>query len=220
MSQSTDKEIFGGFTSEDRLDGTNYSLWSFMVKNVLVGKGLWDYVSGDEVRPGNVVPVTPPRGEGRGAHAIAGPAAPTAEQKRWDTRDAQAMSVIALTIKRSITPHIRSCKTSNLAWEILQEMFGSKNAARVEYLKKQLDKLEMQEGDNMVEHLTKIKDLREELLNIDEVIPDKDVISKTLNSLPPSYLTFQTSLTLSLRANPEPLRFEELVSLLLQEDQS
>ena len=50
-------------------------------------------------------------------------------------------------------------------------MFSSKNDARIQFLKKQLDKLEIQESDNMVEHLTKIKDLREQLLNIDEVIP-------------------------------------------------
>ena len=63
-------------------------------------------------------------------------------------------------------------------------MFSSKNDARIQFLKKQLDKLEMQESDNMVEHLTKIKDLWEKLLNIDEVILDKDMVSKTLNSLP------------------------------------
>ena len=58
------------------------------------------------------------------------------------------------------------------------------------------------------------------MLNIDEVISDEDMVSKTLNSLPPSYLNFHTSLTLSMRANPAPLRFEELVGLLLQEEQS
>ena len=109
---------------------------------------------------------------------------------------------------------------SRHAWEIFQAMFGSKNAVRVEYLKKQLDKIKIQKGDNIVEHLTKIKDLQEELLNIDEVILEKDIISKTQNSLPPLYLTFQTSLTLSLHANLEPLCFEELVGLLLQEEKS
>ncbi|RYA84855.1 hypothetical protein DD594_25600, partial [Enterobacter cloacae complex sp. 4DZ1-17B1] len=101
MAQSTEKEIFGAFTSEDKLDGTNYSLWSFMAKNVLVGKGLWDYVSGDEVRPGSIAPATP----GCGAVVGAGPSQVTPEQKKWDTKDAQAMAVIALTIKRTITPH-------------------------------------------------------------------------------------------------------------------
>ena len=58
------------------------------------------------------------------------------------------------------------------------------------------------------------------MLIIDEVILDEDLFSKILNLLPPSYLNFHTSLTLSMRANPAPLRFEELVGLLLQEEQS
>ncbi|MCO5552791.1 hypothetical protein L7F22_006308 [Adiantum nelumboides] len=41
---------------------------------------------------------------------------------------------------------------------MLQAMFGGRNNARIEYLKKQLDKIEMEEGDDMVEHLTKIRD--------------------------------------------------------------
>ncbi|KAI5053925.1 hypothetical protein GOP47_0031183 [Adiantum capillus-veneris] len=65
------------------------------------------------------------------------------------------MAMIALTIKRTITPHIRSCRTSEDAWNTLQAMFGGRNAARIEFLKKQLDKIQMDEGDDIVEHLTK-----------------------------------------------------------------
>ena len=35
----TNKDIFGVLTQEDKQDGLNYSIWSFMVKNVLVTKG-------------------------------------------------------------------------------------------------------------------------------------------------------------------------------------
>ena len=98
-------------------------------------------------------------------------------------------------------------------------MYSSKNEARISFLKKELDKVEMKEEDNMIEHLSKIQDLWEQLLNIDEVILDDDMISKTLASLPPLYFTFHTSLTLFLHGNPTPLTFEELVGLLLQEEQ-
>ena len=54
--------------------------------------------------------------------------------------------------------------------------------------------------------------------SFDEIIIDKDMISITLNTLPISYLDFQTSLRLSLRSSLEPLKFIELVVLLLQED--
>ena len=57
MAQNTNSnEVFGILTQEDKLDGTNYSLWSFMVRNILIAKGLWDYVTSDEVRPRNVAP--------------------------------------------------------------------------------------------------------------------------------------------------------------------
>ena len=62
----TPNEVLGVLTQEDKLDVTNYSLWSFMVRNLLVAKGLWDYVTGDEERLGNVVPDTPPQGIARG----------------------------------------------------------------------------------------------------------------------------------------------------------
>ena len=38
---------------------------------------------------------------------------PTAEQARWDGKDAQAHALIALSVKRNITPHIRQLKQQN-----------------------------------------------------------------------------------------------------------
>ena len=40
VDQGQDKDIFGVLTQEDKLVGTNYSFWSFMVKNLLVAKNL------------------------------------------------------------------------------------------------------------------------------------------------------------------------------------
>ena len=85
MDQNTNSnEVFGVLTQEDKLDGTNYSLWSFMICNFLVAKGLWDYVTGDEERPTNVALNTPLQGvaRGRGQAQVAAPVAPIAEQKR------------------------------------------------------------------------------------------------------------------------------------------
>ena len=67
IAQTTDKYIFGVITIEDKRDVTNYSLWSFMLKNVLATKGLWDYVPRDEVCFCNVTPATPTLGEVCGA---------------------------------------------------------------------------------------------------------------------------------------------------------
>ena len=139
MAQNTNSnEVFGMLTQEDKLDGTNYSLWSFTVRNLLVAKGLWDYVTSDEERPGNVALDKPPQGlaRGRGQAKVAAPAAPTVKQKRWSSHDAQALLVISLSIKRSMVPHIQSCKTSKAAWDVLENMFAGKNEAKLSFLKK------------------------------------------------------------------------------------
>ena len=63
----------------------------------------------------------------------------------------------------------------------------------------------------MVDHLIKLQDLREQLLNIDEIIANAGMVNLSLDSLPESYLGFHTSLNLSLRGGANPLNFQKLV---------
>ena len=98
-------------------------------------------------------------------------------------------------------------------------MYQARNEARVSFLKRELAHAQMDEGASMQYHITYIQDLREQLVNIDEVIPDTEMVTTTLNSLLESYSGFLTSLNLSMRGNLVPLTFHELVGLLLQEEQ-
>ena len=65
----------------------------------------------------------------------------------------------------------------------------SKNESRISYLKRQLDWLDMQEEDNIVDNLTKVQDLHEQLLNIFEIISDKEMVSNTLESFTKRFTT-------------------------------
>ena len=100
----------------------------------------------------------------------------TQEQKRWDGRDAQAHALIALSVKRTIIPHIRSCRTTKEAWDILFTLYRARNEACVAYLQKQLEYEHMNEGDSMDSFLTKIKDLKEQLVCVDEIIPNSSLV--------------------------------------------
>ena len=132
-----------------------------MVQNILVSRDLWSHVIGDDVRPGNVASTIPGR-------ALVTPPPPTIDQKRWDSKDALALLAISLTYKRSIIPHIKSCRQAKDAWDILETLYLAKNDTRIAYLKKQLEK-KMEENGSMNEHLTRIQDLREQLADIDEM---------------------------------------------------
>ena len=61
---------------------------------------------------------------------------PTQDQRRWDGRDAKYHALIALYVKCSIFPHIRSCKTAKEAWDVLANLYQARNQARVAYLHK------------------------------------------------------------------------------------
>ena len=94
----------------------------------------------------------------------------TVEQIRWDGKDAQAHALIALSVKRAIIPHSRSCKTAKDAWDILSTLYQARNEACVAYLRKH-----MNEGDSMDSFLTKVKDLKEQLIAADEVLSDSSL---------------------------------------------
>ena len=232
MADSRDhSNVLGVLSHDDKLEGSNnYPLWSFMVRNLLVAKDLWDLVFGDFPRPGGALQQSPSRrrqerestptsstieGGTTARQTIA-----TQEQRRWDSRDAQAVALIALSVKKSVIPHIRSCRTSKVAWDTLEDLFQTRNAARISFLKREILNLRMEEGQSMQEHLTKIQDIREQLINIDEVISDSELVNITLNSLPESYMTFYSSLMLSMRSSADSLSFMELQGLLLQEEQT
>jgi inosine/xanthosine triphosphate pyrophosphatase family protein len=51
----------------------------------------------------------------------------------------------------------------------------------------------MNEGDSMDSFLTKIKDLKEQLISADEVIPDSSLVQTVLNGLPNSYQSFASN---------------------------
>ena len=84
-----------------------------MMWHVLVAKGLWDVVQWVEKCP--IIEGTNDDGTdsvedvNHPTHAhVAVSIVPTAEQLRWDGKDAPPHALIALSVKRAIIPHIRS----------------------------------------------------------------------------------------------------------------
>ena len=44
-----ERDVFGMLSAKDKLDGTNYPLWSYMMRHVLVDKGFWGIVDGTQL---------------------------------------------------------------------------------------------------------------------------------------------------------------------------
>ena len=50
MAMAESNDVFRMLSIEDKLDGTNYPLWAYMMCHVLVAKGLWNVVQGVQKR--------------------------------------------------------------------------------------------------------------------------------------------------------------------------
>ena len=78
----------------------------------------------------------------------------------------------------------------------------------------------MEEGDSMDIFLTEIKDLKEKSIAVGEVISDGSLVQTVLDGLPDSYQPFASTFTLITKGNPEAIKFDALVAIILQKNQS
>ncbi|MCO5601338.1 hypothetical protein L7F22_055458 [Adiantum nelumboides] len=206
-------DVFKMFAAEDRLDGDNYPMWAYMMQHVLVSKGIWNIVQGIDVHPGTVdvaevVDVAGPSTRIAAARSVLS----TAEQARcWDVKDAQAHALIALSVKRTITPHICSAKSAKQAWDILAGFHAGRNEAKIALLCKELESKIMNEEDDMDTFLVGIKDINEQLISAGEIISDSSLVQTTLDALPDSYQTFASTWRLMNQRNLDVVKFDEAV---------
>ncbi|MCO5597815.1 hypothetical protein L7F22_051899 [Adiantum nelumboides] len=111
---------------------------------------------------------------------------PIVEQAHWDVKDAQAHSLIALSVKCTITLHIRSAKFAEQAWDILVGLYVGRNEAKISLLRKELESKIMNEEDDMDTFLAGVKDINEQLISADEVFSDSFLVQTVLDALPDS----------------------------------
>ncbi|KAH9314263.1 hypothetical protein KI387_022890, partial [Taxus chinensis] len=115
----------------------------------------------------------------------------------WRLAQWRTIPIHALCLKMSL---IRVCHR--------MPMFGSAAVS----LKQKLFGLKMEEGDNMVEHISKFRSVLNQLAGIKVDVPDDDAKIVLLNSMPPSY----SNMVFTLR-NINPSQ-EDLISSLIEDE--
>ena len=95
-----------------RLDGKNYSYWSYVMKNFLKGKKLWGYVSGISVQP----KIT----DMNFATLI----------DAWDANNAKIITWINNSVEHFIGTQLAKYETAKEVWDHLQRLFTQSNFAK------------------------------------------------------------------------------------------
>eukprot|EP00794_Sanderia_malayensis_P016556 gene16556-biopygen13988 len=167
---ATGEEI--GFKVE-RLTGDNYHTWKFQMKMQLIGKNLWEIVTGDEVL---------------GAQATA------LEQQKHKRRENQALASICLSVSTENQIYVRSAVTAKDAWNSLEQRFEKKSLAHKIFYRRKLYAAKMEKGTAMINHVNHIKTLAEHLDAVGDPIVEKDLVIILISSLPDEYAYLITAL--------------------------
>ncbi|KAG6382357.1 hypothetical protein SASPL_157974 [Salvia splendens] len=187
------------------LDGSNYQIWQIRMQAFLEGADLWEAVENDyEV---------PPLGDN-----------PTVAQIRANkervTRKAKARSSLYAAVTPIIFNRIMHLDSAMSIWEFLKKEYeGNKRikAMKAMNLKRELERLQMKDGESIQEFADKLLDTANKLAVLGTDLGDERLIEKLLCSLPEKFEA--TIASLENTKEISEMLFAEVVSALQAQEQ-
>jgi gag-polypeptide of LTR copia-type len=138
-------------------------------------------------------------------------------QKKWKEGDTKVCTHIKLSIGNTEMIHISSAETARQMWDQLTMVKESKGQLRVLATCHALYQITAEEGFDMVEHVSKLCKLQEELHLMENKVPDEDFMMILIMLLPENWHQY-TSMYLGSSSNKPTLNSHELITILLKED--
>ena len=195
-------------TKIEKLNGENYINWKFNMKCCLMERGLWGYVTGKIVKPAV-------KTEGGTAGVTAEEALKSQEKlDKYELLADKAYSLIALNVDKSLQIHVSSTSNAKEAWDNLQKNFEFVSVSQMVRLTRRFYAAEMEEGSDLMKHITLMTELAEQLREMKEDISSKKFAIVVLGSLPDSYENFLISMN---ARDVEKLEWNDVKGALTEE---
>jgi transposase InsO family protein len=180
----------------EKFTGDNWHLWKERIRFILIDKGLWKVVCGKYKKPTGS-PVDP------------------IELEKWEDADERALSAICQRLTGPEFMTTSKATSAQAAWRSLEETYEVKNTSSLLFLLRKFWTAQMNEGDNIVTHIGKLREMAEQLSSIGERISDTHFVMALLGSLPESYRTLVVSLG---TRPPSELTLTMVTAQLLQQE--
>jgi len=119
MAESSDTKF-----TVAKLNNSNYQVWKFKVKMLLIRDDTWTVVRDD---------------------------APDPIPDGWERKDEKAQCTISLTVEDNQLIHICNCETARSMWLELQKVHERSNLSSKMYLRKKLYKIKLHINQDMQE---------------------------------------------------------------------
>ncbi|XP_073949706.1 uncharacterized protein [Choristoneura fumiferana] len=165
-----ESEIAG---SSLKLTGSNHwPTWKFQIKVILKGRGLYELVTGELVKPA----------ETEKPELL----------KQWMKNDAKAQEMLVTRMDQGPLSHLLSCETAKEMWTKLNTVYQKESEVRVHLLQQKIFSLEY-ENESMSDFFSKIEHIQTKLKECKEPVSDEMVMTKILMALPESYKHFRSA---------------------------
>ena len=162
----------GGFKVE-KLTGKNYYAGKFQMKMALIGKDLWEIVTGDEILNED---------------------APEVERKKFQRKCNMALATICLSVAANIQIYVHSAANAKKAWENLEKHFEKKSLSQKIYYRRKLYSARLEKGVSMLEHVNYLQTLSDHLEAVGDPIAEEDLVIILISSLTEEYNHLITAL--------------------------
>jgi hypothetical protein len=148
-----------GLRFEDRLDeATNFSQWKERIALLLEENEIWDIVEKTQVVPTD-----------------------TTLLAAYNKKNVKAKRMLLDVVKDHIIPHVSGKKNAYEMWEALTKLYQSGNQNKKMVLREKLRGTKMSKTDTVTSYLTRISQVRDELMAVGEVFKDDELVRTTLN---------------------------------------
>jgi gag-polypeptide of LTR copia-type len=145
------------------LKAHNWMPWKRRMLAVLRDLGLEKYIAKDAKAPESADKSKPTNEE-------------VEAQKKWKEGDTKAHTRIELSIGDAEMIHISGAETARQMWDQLTTVKESKGRLGVLATRCALYQITAEEGFDMVEHVSKLRKLQEELHLMENKVPDEDFV--------------------------------------------
>ncbi|KAF1318429.1 Integrase catalytic core protein, partial [Globisporangium splendens] len=177
----------------NKFDGTNFHTWKFKMQMVLEERELWEVVSG----------------EIKLEHCQT-----ESDQAVYRKKSRKALAIICLALEDSQLPLVCSSIGAHDAWSKLEAHFEKKSLANKLFLRRRFFTTMMEDGDDVLQHINKLKTLAEQLDAVGAPVSEEDLVITLLGSLSESYQFLITA----LESRSDTLTWELVTSRLLHKD--
>lgn len=155
----------------EKLNGSNYSIWKFKLRMMLMRDELWDVVESSM---------------DSGMEA--------AQLVQWRRKDNRALATICLSVDDSQMVHVKDATSAREAWSKLKDYHEKSSLTSRLFLRKKLMSLRMDRGGDIESHVSKVILLVDQLRACGDAISENEVVTVLLCSLPEEFDSLITAL--------------------------